>query len=348
MKKLVSGGCRLGAFPVAAALLLALMVAGCSTAPDTKAETEVLIQRQQAVDYASQGDQNMVARNWSQAEVFYNQSVDANWATDNLPGVVQAHFSLGFLYLGLGYADRADEQYRLAAEAADMLGDPGVQADCRINLAKVLLYRGKAAEALALMEPDGPAVNSGKDQSRLAVWLYQRALALKDLGRLDEAKADLEQALAANRALKRLKEPAACLYLLASIANRQGRPEDALALLGQALESDKQAENSEGIAKDLYAQSVILQKLSGPDGQPRLAEAWNLLRRSFRVSLATNDSAAVERALVQLQELAGKLGLSDQQAAYAGMAAKLKASQSAAAQPAPSASPAAVPSGGAK
>jgi tetratricopeptide (TPR) repeat protein len=323
-------------------------LAGCSTAPDTKAETEVLIQRQQAVDYASQGDQNMVARNWSQAEAFYNQSLDANWATDNLPGVVQAHFSLGFLYLGLGYADRADEHYGLATETAGMLGDPGILADCRINQAKVLLYREKAADALALLEPDGALVKAGKDQSRLAAWLYQRALALKDLGRLDEAKADLEQALAANQALKRLKEPAACLYLLASIANKQGRSEEALALLEQALLLDKQAENSEGIAKDLYAQSVVLQKLNGPDGKPRLAEAWNLLRRSFRVSLATNDATSVERDLVQLQDLAGKLGLVDQQAVYARMAAKLKASQATAAQPAPSASPAAAASGGAK
>lgn len=328
--------------PCLGAALVFLALAGCSTAPDTKAEAEVLIQRQQAVDFASQGDQNMVARNYAQAEVFYNQSLEANWATDNLAGVVQAHFSLGFLYLGLGHVDQASEQYALAAEAADMLGDVGLQAECRLNQAKILLFQDKAAEALPLIEAAFASVSGGKDQVRLASFLYQRALAFKDLGRLAEAKKDLEQALLVNLGLKRLKEPAACNYLLASIANKEGQLPEALKLLEQALALDKQAENSEGIAKDLYAQAVILQKLDGPDGQPRLKEAWDALRRSFRVSLATNDTAAVERDLGLLQELAGRLGLGDQQAHYAAMAAKLKASQAApAATPVP-------PAGGAK
>ena len=169
---------------------------GCSTAPDKKVENEVLIQRQQAVDFASQGDQNMVNRNFSQAEVFYNQSLDANWATDNLEGVIQAHFSLGFLYLGLGHPDRAMEQYVLAAEAAEMSGNVGLRADCQLNRAKVLLYQDKASAALELIEPAFASIKADKDQIRRATFLYERALALKDLGRLDEAKKDLQEALA--------------------------------------------------------------------------------------------------------------------------------------------------------
>ena len=307
------------------------LTAACSTLPTTKEEPEVLIKRAQAVDYARQGDENLVNRNFGQAEVFYQQSLEVNWATDNLEGVVQAHFSLGFLYLGLGYADRAATEYDEAAEAAQMLGNPGLVADCQLNRAKVELYLGHAQAALDRLDAALQALGkdtADKEGIRRAAFLDARGQALKDLGRLDEARAALNEALAVNLKRKARKEPAANLYLLASISHREGKLEEALTFVDRALELDKQAENSEGIAKDLYARNVLLQKLNGPDGKPRLQEAWDALRRSYRVSLAISDAVSVARDLEQLQDLAARLGLDAEQARYAAVAAKLKSAQS--------------------
>ncbi len=312
--------------------LAGLVLVGCSTVATTQEDVEVTIQRKQAVDFARQGDESLVSRNFTQAETYYNQSLEANWATDNLEGVIQAHFSLGLLYLGLGYADRADQEYADALETAGILGNAVMLADCKLNQAKVLLYRDQAAEALAVLDGAMVSIANDKDEVRKAGFLHNRGAALKVLGRLDEAKKALNEALAINLKLKALKEPAANLYLLAAIANKEEKSAEALKYLDQALVLDKKSENSEGIAKDLYAQSVILRKLNGPDGKPRLNEAWNTLRRSFRVSLATNDEAATLRDLDQLIEMADTLGLPDQKASYQGMLTKYQTAKAAADQ----------------
>ena len=320
---------------------------GCATLPPAGPDQEILALRKQAVDYARQGDSNLAIRNWELAESFYRRSLESNESVDNLEGVVQSHFSLGFLYLNRSLPDAADGEFHLASELSTQLGSSWYRIQSLLNLAKVQLWRHNSSDALDLLdqgiaefkaaaetkvvESVGPGVQAPKpsdDRSKTvqaAALFHNRAVALKDLKRYPEARTYLEQALVLNTNLKAIKERAGNLYMLASLDNAEAKYESALAKLDQAIVLDKQAESSEGIAADLYALSQVYLKLSNQSGTLHLQEAFDCLRRSYRASLAINDDAAVERCLPQLVELSAKLNRTNDQAAYAALLAKLRA-----------------------
>jgi len=252
---------------------------------------------------------------------------------------------LGFLYLNRAMPDQAELEFKIAAELAQQLGSNWFQVQAKLNLAKLQLWRKNSQAALDLLD-QALSANVAKDDKnlragvgvelpnppderaesvQLAAILQSRSVALKDLKRNTEARADLNKALQINSEIKAIKERASNLYGLASLDNAENKLADALAHLEQALALDKQAEASDAIVADLYALSQVLRKLPDASGQPRLAEAYDCLRRSYQAAVAINDVVATERNLSQLAEFAAKLGRKDDQALYVANLANLRA-----------------------
>lgn len=325
-------------------LVCGICLTGCATLPPSGPDQEILAQRKQAVDYARQGDSNLAIHNWTLAESFYRQSLETNEAVDNVEGVVQSHFSLGFLYLSRSLPDAAQQEFHLASELSLQLGSAWYREQSLINLAKVQLWQHNPSDALDLLDEAeqagksdaktagaGPgveipgAVDDRAKAIQSAALYHSRGVALKDLRIFDQARTSLEQALAINTRLKAIKERAGNLYMLASLDNSEAKYDAAMAKLQLAIVLDKQAEASEGIADDLYAMAQVLLKLTDSDGQIRMQEAFDCLRRSYWASLAINDEVAVGRCLPQLVELSAKLERTNDQAAFAAQLAKLRA-----------------------
>ena len=302
---------------------LSLVIAGCSSLPVSTAEPEQTSIRSLALEYAKLGDESLKNRDYPKAEENYRLSLDANASVDSLDGMSQAYNSLGNLFLGLGrYAD-ATNAFDNAKAQAKLLNDPRLTALALSNSAKVLLAQAKPEEALVLLD-EALALVKGQEDAAVAVMHHNQGVAFKDLGRLDEAKTAIKQSLAINDKLKTLRERASNHYLLASIASKESKLEDALVELGSALELDKKAENSEGIAADLYALATLYGRKTETS---ELQTAWGYAIRAFTVALAANDAASVERSLNQLVAFAAKLGYQAEGSKYAALLEKLSANK---------------------
>jgi len=312
--------------PVPAALAfaaLALFPLSCSSLPTGGAEPEQTTVRTQALEFAKLGDESLRDRDYVKAEENYRLSLEANASVDSLDGMSQAYNSLGNLFLGLSRYDDADEAFSNAGTQAKLLGDRRLESLALSNRAKVSLARQKPDQALAQID-EAIALFKGEADASLAVMYHNRGVALKDLGKTGEAKSSLQQSLAINERLKTLRERAANHYVLASIASKESKTEDALAELLLALDLDKKAENSEGIAADLYALATLYGRKTA---RTDLETAWGYAERSFRVALASSDATAVERSLNQLVALSAGLGYQAEGAAYAALLEKLSANK---------------------
>jgi tetratricopeptide (TPR) repeat protein len=109
----------------------------------------------------------------------------------------QSHRGLAAAYLALTHAlaGRLDEGERLARRLAERIPEHAVW-DCRSTLAQILLWQGRAEEALALVQRDVPArvVLTSSEGGISRQWLV-RAEATWALGNREAAIAELERAL---------------------------------------------------------------------------------------------------------------------------------------------------------
>ena len=109
----------------------------------------------------------------------------------------QSHRGLAAAYLALSHAlaGRLDEGERIARRLNQRIPDHAVW-DCRSTLAQILLWQGKAQEALSLVRADTPArvVLTSSEGGISRQWLV-RVEALRALGDHDSAQQELERAL---------------------------------------------------------------------------------------------------------------------------------------------------------
>ena len=299
------------------AVLTGLLV-GCSSLP-SKEEAPESVRAKQAVDDAKLGDSNLANHNYLEAQKFYNQSLNENYAIDNLPGIAEAQDSLATVALAMRDYPTAEKQFAVALAAAELTGLPELTAKVLSNQAKMRLYQDNPTAALTLLAR-ALALLKTPDSELAAVILHNQGVAYDKLGQATEALAAFQKALGINTAKKQLRESASNNFMLASLANKQGNSSQALALLDTALNLDKTMENPDGIAADLYALYRVNAKLGNT------LVAYHYLERSFRVSLMANDETAVRQTLPLLRDLAAANQLTDAVAVWQEMLAKLESS----------------------
>lgn len=299
--------------PAACALLALAFAAACSTSPKSKGV--VFDTRNQAVEYAKLADGFFSRGEYDSAVQFYHQALDGNSRVDNVEGVARTRASLGRVYLASGDAERAAIEFDEALIYAQISEVRAAIALAKAGLGELAYVKGEHETALALFEE--AIVLAADDAGVLAVALHDSATAQAALGRVPEAKANLERAQAINIKIKHWAELAANRYVLASILAKEGTLEQALAMVLSALEADRNAENGKGLASDLAAAASISRRL----GKPQAAYAY--WRRSFDTALASNDAGAVRKALGALIELAGELAIDKDVSKWAALLSKL-------------------------
>jgi lipopolysaccharide biosynthesis regulator YciM len=135
----------------------------------------------------------------------------------DLPAEQRGHamFELGQDYLKAGLLDRAEEAFR-------QLSDGGHATDAKRHLLDIFQLEKewrKAIEAAQELQESG----AGSNQVRIAQYHCELAQTAMNESRLDDAHAELEAALAANRRSVR------ALVLLGDVAVQQGEDEEAIA-----------------------------------------------------------------------------------------------------------------------
>jgi Nif-specific regulatory protein len=134
---------------------------------------------------------------WDLADEHFRQSLRISREVSHPAGEANAHLALGMLARRRHQLDRAEEHHRRALELANAAGARREAELAREFLGEVELDRGNGPAALALIEPALEEARSQAPQGDVAMELTIRfGIALRLVGRLDEAQAQLLRGLA--------------------------------------------------------------------------------------------------------------------------------------------------------
>jgi len=294
---------------IVAVLLMCAALAACSSAPPPK--EEVFDQRNLATEYVEFGNKYYKQAQYDQAARFYQLASEYYAAVDAREGLVTANNSLGKVRLTLGDFEGALAYYKKAEAIAAVVGKSELLLQCANNLGEMRLRKGETKDALSIFEKALSSSAGQFEQSReKAVLLHNFAAALKAADRPDEAEAEIAKAQALNLGAKRYEELASNYYLLSSLHSKRKNYGEALKAAELALEYDKKMENSLGIAQDLTALGLIMERT----GQTE--PAYDMYKRSFLVYRAIQYVPGARKSLELLEAAARKLNKNEEADQY--------------------------------
>jgi tetratricopeptide (TPR) repeat protein len=293
----------------AAAVLVAMLLLGCSSAP--KQSAQVVDKKNRASEYTDFGNRSYTEGDYAAALTFFEQALAINLSVDNGPGVVKSLCSVGAVHIALGQRPQAEEVFVRARRLAATAGDTVLEVQSAVSLGELLIAEGRSGEARELLAGELRSEGALAGTRDLAILYHTLATAEKKLGRLDEARSHAELALAINTKLKALEDVAANHFLLASIHSKREDYAAALASAQTALETDKRIENSLGIAQDLLAMGIIATRLG------RSEQAFDYFERSYGIYSALRLSSGLRSVLPELVDAARRVGRGADADAYA-------------------------------
>ncbi len=294
---------------IVAVLLTFASLAACSSAPPPK--EEIFDQRNLATEYVEFGNRYFKQAQYDHAARFYQLASEYYAAVDAREGLVTANNSLGKVRLAVGDVDGALAYYTKAETIAALVGKSELLLQCANNLGEIRLRKGETKEALAIFEKALSSYAGQAEQSReKAVLLHNYAAALKAADRIDEAEAEIGKAQALNLGAKRYEELASNYYLLSSLHSKRKNYGEALKAAELALEYDKKMENSLGIAQDLTALGLIMERTG------RIEPAYDMYKRSFLVYRAIQYVPGATKSLELLEAVARKLNKNEEADQY--------------------------------
>lgn len=281
------------------ALLAALTLAACSSAPDPP-EYEVDV-KNRASEFAEFGNQYFSEGEYDLALRFFNLSLDENVSVDHLPGIAKSHNSIARVQTATGNLSAARQSVVQALEFARLADDSEQETQALINRGEIALREGDLETALRDFEAARENRASAEEEPD-PVLLHNLGTLYARQESFDEARRMLDQARAINEEQRNWAELASNYFMLASISSRQGQHEQAREQALQALDYDKRAENSPGIAADLQALGRISERLNDDEA------AYRYYLRSLRVFLSFNSVPGSLDTLSALEDVARRTG----------------------------------------
>lgn len=292
-------------------LIAALLLASCSSLPKGSGRVDSV--KNQAAQYASQGNSYYAKGDYVQAEKFFRLALDADFSVDHRSGISSSYTSLGRVYLAAGDIQAAGAAFENAVQFATPATTPEEQTlviGARTGQAEILLVQGKYRAAIDLLKKS-EALPAPADTSERAALLHDLGSAYKGVGDYGTALTYLDQALAAHTKLRLIALQASDLYMIASVYSKRHDFTTAADYAQRALAADKLVENSTGIGSDLRALGIISEK------QGRLKEAYQDYYASLQVFRTLGMAPEVRELLTRLEKVARILGKTTEADAYA-------------------------------
>ncbi|MFW5827194.1 MAG: tetratricopeptide repeat protein [Alkalispirochaeta sp.] len=285
--------------PLGALVLVVVVLAGCSSAPDPP-DYEVAT-KNRASQLAEYGNARFEAGDYEMARRFFEEALRENISVDHLPGIAKSHNSLSRVYAITGNLNEAAERAELALEFSRLGDDQEQEMQAQVNLGEVALRNGETEAAREAFEV-ARQIADQRDEPIDPILLHNLGTVYAQSGDLDQAEAYFEQARAANEEAGNWRELASNYYMLASIASRQNDFETAQTRAESALDADKRAEHAPGIAADLFALGKIRARRNDDN------DAYQYYLRALRVYLAVNDARGSAEVLAELETTARRIG----------------------------------------
>ncbi len=294
-----------------AAVSIAIILAGCSSAPETP--DNITETRNRAAEYSDFGNRYLDRGQYDQALKFFNLALDDNIAIDNEEGIVLSRNSIGETYLMTGRLDQAETFFDAAMDLSLRIARKDLELRTLNNLGKLALNRGDNDIALTVFADARKIIATEKNAPREVIAdIYHSTGALyKILGEYDKARENLEESLRRNKDLNRQEEMASTYYMLSSVYSKLEDYTQAESFMQNALELDKKIENSHGIADDYFGLGLITRKAGKSD------EAYTSFRTALEKYIILNKLEDTLQTLRILQELAMELGRDEDYAGYA-------------------------------
>jgi len=289
---------RPSAFPGAVALLLALGLAGCSSAPAPSDSVSTV--RNQAVENTAFGNGYFKQGRYELALRYYSQALSYNVSIDNREGVVLSYNDVGNVYMAVEQFDMAETTFRKALDLAEGIAPRYAFTTC-LNLGKLYLRKADPVKAMEAFDKARAVPEKDVDRGDLAVLYHNIGIGWRDQGEFGKASESLAKALEINVALKAYEQQADNWYMMASVASKQGDTQGAMDKAETALQIDKKRENSLGIAKDLAALGTISLK------RKDAGAAYGFFQRSYLIYTTLGNKSEMRRLLEQLVPLAEEL-----------------------------------------
>ena len=206
----------------------------------------------------------------------------------------------------LGQYDQAISQYLKALEIRRSTGDTRGAALDSYDMGAVFQYQGRLGAALKAREEAVKAYRDLKDTSpSMAELLSGYADSLAHVGRMDEAKRSLDEALALSRQLKNESLVAQCLRYQGDILAYQGDSKSAASSYDQSLQTALHAKDNEKtlLARIAIARNDLRQgravNTSSLRALAQEADSQGLKHESVEVSVALAEALMATQALPQ-------------------------------------------------
>jgi tetratricopeptide (TPR) repeat protein len=290
-------------------LVFIVFFVSCSSAPPAK--NEVFEKRNAAARYLEFGNRYFKDVQYDPALRFYELAAEYYASVDDQEGLVTAHNSIGKVHFIIGDLSTALNNYRKAYGIAESIKNSSLLLQSANNIGEVHIRRSENTEALEIFGKTLAAQDVQREETKeLAVLYHNRGAVLRNIGRPDEALREAEKAQALNLSAKRFEELASNYYLMSSIYSRRGDFPEALKFAELALDYDKKMENSLGIAQDLTAIGIILEKMD------KTSAAHDMYKRAFIVYRALRHIPGMMRTLEALESAAIKLGRPEEAEQY--------------------------------
>jgi tetratricopeptide (TPR) repeat protein len=174
--------------------------------------------------------------------------------------------------LAASHLDEAEATYAGVLEVFRKLGDLRQEARCLTGLGAIEAYRGESRKALDRLEQARQVADRAGDRNQLSVIDLNRAFALEDLGRLDEALQVQDSALSIARETHDLDVESHVAINRASILLHLGRVDEARAAYASAAEAGARAGDLELQSTAWYNLGAIAERTDDSDGMVR---NWN-------------------------------------------------------------------------
>jgi len=267
-------------------LLLSLMFASCSSAPQRP--VEVFTVQSMADTLIGQANREADQGNYAEALNLLNEAWRLAVITDRPALRIRVNMARANAHYSLGRIEEAEKIWREAEMEANFTREPMLASASRVFQARSLLLSGKAnpEEILALVQSEQNNLKS--DKLLYAMSWTVKGMAEKDLGRYEDAEQSIMNALSIHNKERYLEQAGYDWYLIASIRSVAGNHRAAVEALFQALNFDRRAENSYGIAMDWAAMGDVSRNI----GNENFAVmSW---RRSAEIFRAINKNALAE------------------------------------------------------
>lgn len=246
------------------------------------------------------GRQDAVRGGESYQKGCYRQALDLFFtahrkfsASDQLAGVAMCLNNIGTTYRVLGHAETAALFFHEAHTLYHRLDDRDAAAQALCNRAAALMDMGRMDEAEAALDAAGSQLPAGPLPAYL---LKTRGVLMLKKGAYAEAESLLQAALDRTKT-----ENAAALgatrSAMGALMQQTGRPEAAVRFYRAALEADRTAGFYKGIADDLVALSGLAETMD---------ETVALLKRSIKIYALMDNRERVAEVMDWLEAAAEK------------------------------------------